>query len=388
MKHGFLVFSILAAIPLAAAADPSLTNPNATSETKALYHNLAKLGDQVLFGHEDSLAYGTKWWGYNEDGSIHSDIKAVTGSFPAVFGADIGGIGLGHDKNLDGVKFSDYVNYIKETFKMGGVNTISWHMYSPVDQSNSWSKIPYVQTLIPDGEHHNQLTAYLDAFIAFNETLKLTVDESEIWIPVIFRPWHEHNGDWFWWGKGHTSEQDYIALWQYTVDYLNNNEQNNLIYAFSPDRSRIDMANFEQSYQYGYPGDNYIDIIGYDNYWDLGHPANQTSVDEQQALFVEGLANLTELAESKGKISALSEAGQEGVWQENFWTERFAAGIFASDKTSRVAYALVWRNNNEEQGKKGHYYGSYPEEVNANDFVEFYNNPKTVFINNIPVMYK
>lgn len=39
-------------------------------------------------------------------------------------------------------------------------------------------------------------------------------------IPVIFRPYHEHNGDWFWWGKGVNSEEDYIKLWQFTVEYL------------------------------------------------------------------------------------------------------------------------------------------------------------------------
>lgn len=388
MKYGLFIFSILVAIPFTATATPNLINPNATPETKSLYYNLAKLGDQVLFGHEDSLAYGAKWWGYDEDNSIHSDIKAVTGSFPAVLGADLGGIELGHDKNLDGVRFNDYAHYIKETFKMGGVNTFSWHMYSPVDQSDSWSKQPFVKTLVPGGEHHAQLVAYLDAFIAFNETLTVKVDGNEVWIPIIFRPWHEHNGDWFWWGKGHTAEQDYISLWRFTVDYLNEQGQNNLIFAFSPDRSRIDMANFEQSYQYGYPGDNYIDIIGYDNYWDLGHPANTATVEEQQTLFVEGLVKLTDLAESKGKVSALSEAGQEGVWQDNFWTERFAAGIFANDKTARIAYALVWRNNNEEQGKKGHYYGAYPGEKNASDFVTFYNHPNTVFIDTIPAMYQ
>ncbi|MEZ9134343.1 glycoside hydrolase family 26 protein [Vibrio sp. 10N.286.52.B1] len=388
MKLKSLVLAMCGALSCSAFAAGDLINSNATAETKALYENLASLGDEVLFGHEDSLAYGAKWWGYAERGALESDIKQVTGSFPAVFGADMGGIGLGNEKNLDGVKFSDYAHYIKETFKMGGVNTVSWHMYSPIDEHHSWAKTSYVRELIPGGKHNDKLKEYLDSYIAFNETLKVDVDGKEVWIPIIFRPWHEHNGDWFWWGKGHTTEADYIALWKFTVDYLNEKGQNNLIYAFSPDRSRLDMGNFDNSYKYGYAGDAYVDIIGYDNYWDLGHPSNTQSVAEQQALFVEGLEKLTDLADKKGKVSALSEGGQEGVREDNFWTERFAAGIWANEKTSRISYALVWRNNNEENGKKGHYYGAYPQEKNAANFVEFYNNPKTVFINDIPEMYK
>ncbi|WP_117234964.1 glycoside hydrolase family 26 protein [Vibrio maerlii] len=365
-----------------------LINPNSTPETKALYTNLKALGEKVMFGHEDAFAYGAKWWGQGDSEALNSDVKLVTGSHPAVFGVDVGAIGLGNEKNLDGVKFDDYSHYIKAMFQKGGVNTISWHIYSPIDGHHSWAKTSYVEELIPGGKHHDNLKAYLDSYISFNESLKVTVDGQEIWVPIIFRPWHEHNGDWFWWGKGHTSEQDYIALWKFTVDYLIDKKQNNLIFAFSPDRSRLDIEDFEASYQYGYAGDDYVDIIGYDNYWDLGHKANELSIKEQQAMFIDGLEKLTDLAEKKGKVSALSEGGQEGIFDSKFWTERFAAGIFANEKTSRISYALVWRNNNEKLGKKGHYFGPYPEEHSANDFKAFHANPSTVFLNDIPEMYK
>ncbi|MGY2574208.1 glycoside hydrolase family 26 protein [Vibrio sp. C8] len=388
MKLRIVTTVILAALPFSCLSADTLVNSHATKETKALYQNLRDLGDQVIFGHEDSLAYGANWWGYDSDGNTKSDIKDVTGSFAAMLGVDMGGIGLGNKENLDGVQFDDYERYIKDIFRLGGVTTISWHMYSPVDQHHSWVKNSYVKDLIPGGKAHVQLMSYLDTFIIFNEKLKVAVDGKEVWIPIIFRPWHEHNGDWFWWGKGHTSESDYIKLWKFTVEYLNSKEQNNLIYAFSPDRSRIDMDNFITSYQYGYAGDNYVDIIGYDNYWDLGHPANKLGVVEQQAMFIQGLEKLTDLAESKGKVSALSEGGQEGVREARFWTQRLAAGIFANEKTSRISYALVWRNNNESNGKKGHYFGPYPQEQSAKDFVEFYKNDKTVFMSNVPELYK
>ncbi|SHO58951.1 glycoside hydrolase family 26 protein [Vibrio quintilis] len=388
MKKKLTILSSVLLCSLSCSAlAASLINRNATAETKNLYYNLSKLGRKVMFGHEDSLAYGTQWWGKGRKAALNSDIKLVSGAFPAVFGADLGGIGTGHEKNLDGVKFSDYRYYIQQNFLLGGVNTISWHMYSPVDLHDAWIKKSYVHDLIPGGKHHDRLITFLDSFIHFNQGLKVNQSGKKIWIPVIFRPWHEHNGDWFWWGKGHTSEQDYIALWKFTVDYLNSKGQNNLIYEFSPDRSRLDMNHFEASYLYGYAGDKYVDILGYDNYWDLGHPANQLPAEKQQALFVQGLEKLTDLAAKKDKVSALSEGGQEGVTEAHFWTQRFSAGIFANRKTSRISYALVWRNNNESDGQKGHFFGTYPHQKNADDFRYFYQNPNIVLMDTIPDLY-
>lgn len=369
------------------SAHAELINPNATIQTKQLYQNLQGLEGKVLFGHEDSLAYGNDWWG-TKQAPLYSDIKGLTGSYPAVFGADIGGIGLGNDKNLDGVSFNDYRHYIQSTFQMGGVNTISWHMYSPVDGHNSWSKNSYVSSLIPGGKDHQKLKGYLDSFIAFNETLKVDKDNKQIWIPIVFRPWHEHNGDWFWWGKGHTTEQEYKALWKFTVEYLIDKKQNNLIFAFSPDRSRLDLADFKTSYLYGYAGDQYVDLLGMDNYWDLGHGSNKLSSVLQQAQFIESLEKLTDLASKKRKVSALTEGGQEGVKEPNFWSERFVAGLLHSEKTRRLSYALVWRNNFSGNGKQGHFFASYPGQGNDDDFIKMSVNADIIMSDSLPHLYK
>jgi len=60
---------------------------NATDETKTLYRNLHALaGNYTLFGHQDALAYGYKWWA--EPGRC--DVKEVCGAYPSVFGWDVG----------------------------------------------------------------------------------------------------------------------------------------------------------------------------------------------------------------------------------------------------------------------------------------------------------
>jgi hypothetical protein len=81
----------------------------ATTETKALYNNLKELArTKVLFGHQDDLAYGVQWW--EEPG--RSDVKETSGSYPAVYGWEIGNIE--GDRNLDSVSFSKMKEWIRE----------------------------------------------------------------------------------------------------------------------------------------------------------------------------------------------------------------------------------------------------------------------------------
>ena len=74
----------------------------ATKETIALYHNLKKLlNEGIMFGHQDDLAYGVGW--KYEPG--RSDIKDVTGDYPAVYGFELGRLEMDQPVNLDSVPF-------------------------------------------------------------------------------------------------------------------------------------------------------------------------------------------------------------------------------------------------------------------------------------------
>lgn len=364
-----------------------LSDKNATPETLALYNNLAGLrGKHMLFGHEDSLAYGVNWEGDLD----RSDVRDVTGANPAVYGWELGGLELGHEKNLDGVNFKQMQAWIKAGYQRGAVITISWHMYSPVSGANSWDKTPAVHELIPGGAKHEQFKAYLDTFAAFNEGLVVAdAAGKQHYIPIIFRPWHEHNGDWFWWGKGYVSEQDYIALWQFTVKYLRDEKGlHNLIYAFSPDRSRIDLAKFESDYFYAYPGDEYVDVIGLDNYWDLGHEANTASADEQKAAFVTALKGIVKVAQARNKIAALTETGNNRLTIPNFWTERILNPILAGAEAQQITYMMVWRNANLAREKSEQFFAPYPGQATAEDFKTFFAHPFVLFESELPDLYR
>ena len=355
-----------------------LVDKLATNKTLALFNNLRAISaSKVLFGHQETTAYGIGW--VNEGGNNKSDVKKVCGDFPAIYGWDIGDIGQG--KNLDGVPFNQIKVLIKDAYDRGGVNTISFHQDNPVSGGHAWDTTRAVPHLLPGGPNHKDYTERLNLVAEFLKDLK--ADDGSF-IPVIFRPYHEHNGDWFWWGKGPSDEEDFIALWQFTVNYLKNKKNvHNLLYAFSPDRSRIKDAANPGEYLYGYPGDDYVDIIGVDNYFDVGSHWNKKPLKEQSVSFINSLEVVVKLAEQRGKIAALTETGLDKLHIDGWWSDVILAGINANETTRRIAYLSVWRNANTE-----HFHAPYPGHKSVDDFIKFFSHPITVFESELPDMYK
>lgn len=386
------LFIVTAIISLANAASPtkkpSLTDKAASLQTQILYNNLFALqGKQFLFGHQDTTAYGFLW----HDEPTRSDVKDVTGAFPALYGWDVSQIENNHSHNVDGVSFDIVKREIINAYKRGGVNTISWHMKNPVTGGgHSDTSVAAIHDIIPSGRLHERYKQSLDAFVAFNEQLVVTLpDGKKQQIPLIFRPFHEHNGDWFWWGKGHTSEADFITLWRFTIDYLREQkQQHNLIIAFSPDRSRIDLEHIERDYLYGYPGDEYVDIIGLDDYFDVGRDINPATPEEQHKAFVESLTFIAQLARQKNKIPALTETGLESISNSQFWTDVLLKGLLANKDTQQMAYAMVWRNATDGGFNKKHFYAPYKGQASANNFLLFKKNRHLIFGDNLPHLYE
>jgi mannan endo-1,4-beta-mannosidase len=355
------------------AFSQSLLDKKATPETKALYENLFRISGQgFLFGHQDTDAYGVKWKG--EDN--RSDVKDITGSFPAVHGWDLGDIGT-TPFNLDSVPFDGMLKWIQATYNRGGINTISWHFDNPLTGESAWSKGEAVKESLPGGKAHQKFLSNLNALADF---LNKCESESKK-IPIIFRPYHEHNGDWFWWGKGVAAESDYIKLWKFTIDYLRNDRNiHHLIYAFSPDRSRLNLDNFRKDYFYAYPGDDYVDILGFDNYHDIGKRSNADAQAKEND-FKKGLSELSKLAAERKKVAALTETGLESVADPKWYTQTILEPI-KSDPSIKIAYLMVWRN-----ARVNHHYAPYPGHPSADDFMIFYKDDKTLFESDIQNFY-
>lgn len=347
-----------------------LVDPQATDETKALFDNLDQLrNEHVLFGHQDALAYGVHWVG--EPG--RSDVHDITGSHPAVYGWELGHIELGHEENLDGVSFSDMQNWIREGYQRGGVITISWHPDNPVTGESAWDASPAVPAVLPGGEQHERFLTWMDRLAEFLEGLQTENGEM---IPVIFRPWHEMNGSWFWWGRELCSPEEFHEFWRFTVEYLRDEKGlRHLFYAYSTDRFED-----EEEYLERYPGDEYVDIMGYDDYGSI--ESAETRDD-----FVRQLETVVRLSEARNKIPVLSESGYNTIPDETWWTDVYLAGINDNNTTRRIAFALVWRNANMENDREAHFFAPYPGHLSADNFIEFRNHPLILFEDDLPDLY-
>ncbi len=388
-KTSFLIcFSIILVMVTGCSPDsqPSyrLVDASANEETRTLYSNLMNMRhDHLLFGHQATLAYGYDWH-HSElaPGEQRSDVKDVAGSFPSIYGWDIADFyrsNYSEEEIAERTKQS--IEWARFGHERGGILTFAWHKSNPETGQSFYDTTRAVSAIIPGGERHDQYRSDLDYIAGFFRELAP--------VPVIFRPYHEHNGDWFWWGKGLCTEEEFIELWRFTVTYLRDEYGlNNLLYAFSPDRSRIDIDRFEEDYMYGYPGDDYVDIIGIDNYWDYGHPANETPEDEQREHRIRTLEYTVRIANDKNKLPALTETGLEAIPDDTWWTRELLDPIMTNEITRQISYVQVWRNANFDRENRDHYYAPFPGQVSADDFVEFRNHPAVLFEDDLPPMYQ
>lgn len=368
----FLIIILISSLQMS-FANKFTEHPNTkyetTKEVKELYRKLANLSQKnyILFGQEDCTAYGVDW----KSESNRSDVKDVCGYHPALYGWDVGGIELGDTQNLDCVAFDEIRMLIKEAHKRGGVNTISWHLHNPVTEKNSWdTEEGSVDEILEGGAFHAKFNLYLDRLAEFLSTLKT---DDGTFIPIIFRPWHEHTGNWFWWGAKRCTAEAYIKLWQHTVDYLTNEKKlKHLLFAYSTDR-----VNSMEEYFERYPGDSYIDILGMDLYHRGGADTSKKFVNDANSL----LTDISKEAKQRGKISAFTETGLKTVNQPNWWTEVLLQSI----KDTGIAYVLIWRN---PVGKAMHCFGPYKGHENNVNFIKFVNIPNIITEKNINILHK
>lgn len=341
--------------------------PTRTPEAEKLLANLKTIPQKgYMFGHHDDTNYGIGW--EFEEG--RSDVQSVCGDYPGVISFDLGHVELGDSVTLDKVPFDKVRKEIINQYNRGGMVSLSWHLDNPMTDGDSWdvSDTTVVASILPGGDKHEKFMGWMGRLADFLNSLQ-TADGTKV--PVLFRPWHEHTGSWFWWGRKLCSTEQYKALWRMTYDFLQKEEANHVLYAYSPGTEFTDST----SYLERYPGDDIIDLVGFDTY-------QSASRDFYVEKARKALGILTEVAKAHDKAMALTETGFEGVKDPMWWTGTLAEVL----EGYPVSYVLVWRNARE---KVTHFYAPYPGQESANDFVTFYNDSTTLFAADVKeILYK
>jgi mannan endo-1,4-beta-mannosidase len=156
------------------------------------------------------------------------------------------------------------------------------------------------------------------------------------------------------------------------VEYLRDEKGiHQLLYAYS-----TDVFDSEEDYLEFYPGDEYVDIIAYDDYRNIRRA-------EDREGYVQRLETLSRIAQERNKVAALSETGLEKIPVDDWYTGVLLKGLKENEATRNIAYVMLWRNANP-----GHHYAPFKGHSSEQDFVEFYDDPFTLFIDDLPDMYK
>ena len=316
---------------------------------------------RILFGHHDDLLYGYNWKNDQDSKEFDkSDIKEVSGDYPAILGFDLGSIeyyGLTFER---GNTFTAMIDAIKRHHERGGIVTISAHMRNVITGGSAWdtSYRGVVKSVLKDEKTRKRFYKVLDLYCEF---FSLLVDSTGKRIPLLFRPWHESNLSCFWWGGSNSSDIDYRRLWQITYDYIVKEKGfKNLVWVYSPSE-----VTSERFFNKRYPGDSYVDVIGFECYQRLfeGETIEQSN-RRFASTMKQGLSLLNILKIKHNKLGAITETGFAAVPKKDWWTEN----LYPQLVDSIVSYVFVWGNRFQDKEKV---YGPYRGSIDADNFKEF-----------------
>lgn len=314
----------------------------------------------ILLGHHDDLISGYRWTFDQDDNSFNkSDVKDVCGDYPAVFGVDLGSIeyyGLTYKR---GNTFTHMIEAIKAHYARGGIITISSHMRNVLTNGSAWDVggENVVAKILNNDSIQRRFFKVLDLYAEFFNQLTDSMGNK---IPIIYRPWHESNLDCFWWAGANCSDSEYRDLWRLTFNYLT--EQHglkNLLWVYSPSNVNDNLEFYRR-----YPGDVYVDIIGYEGYHYYQNDNDDIEKERFKNKVNKGLNYLEVVAKRHQKLCAITETGIISTAEINWWTECLLPCL----KGRNLSYVYIWGNRYGDPQKV---YGPYKGANCSVDFLKF-----------------
>lgn len=399
----------------------TLVDAEATESVKQVYAYLQAVGntDSVIFGQQNNTSHKA-----GDKNLSCSDTMDVVNSYTGIIGIDalsMTGNEYSADRYLNEMEdldpaYTEVVARIEHAatqeeknviaaaaltnfnIRSGAIATLSLHMpnFSKVSKCETTEGAPsytgynfsgytpnvlsgdVMNQILPGGVYNEAFRAYLDMVADYAHM----VDGA-----ILFRPFHENTGSWFWWGAAFCDEQTYKSVYKYTVEYLRDEKNvHNFLYVYGPGS---EAANVEE-YAKRYPGDGYVDMVGFDMYH-----SNPTENDSFITNFKGMLSIADTFAKEHGKLVAVTETGvandvadgdnQTAMLKEGNARLDWHQEILDAVKESNASYYLVWANFSETDG----FYTPYVKEVKEDgtkhghemqdNFIRFFNRNESVF---------
>ncbi|WP_290535805.1 glycosyl hydrolase [Alistipes sp.] len=324
---------ILLILGLGTLCQAIASQPVRDGATEELYAALKRItaSGYTLFGMANALTIS-----YNDTHTPRidgSDIRDVTGDNPAFVESDLMWYGDPAFRRAD-------LEAMRRAHERGAVVGYCWHLGGRLTgrfyaEGEGAADRDLARRIVANPDR--KTNPDLDWFLTKLDTLAIPVFR-ELSFPLVFRPFHEMTGDWFWWGSG-AGKETYRQLYRLTVDYLRAAGIRNLLYCWAPDKD----ADFGY-----YPGDDYVDVLGYDGY----EPGLKPYLTSEK--LTRELGRIVAYAAAHDKIAAWTEVGLRTDPGESrmayptrvpdFWTRYVWDAVKRNPRTDRLAWIMCWYN--------------------------------------------
>lgn len=281
-------------------------NPNADQAARDLLERLYQTVDEgkIFSGlHHNQLMMPN----YVRD--LNRINEAVEGAVPMVWGGDVA---------WDADKV---VQMATDHHQRGYLISITWHAARPFDHGvvrfkeqtqGRFTREQWEELVTEGSEMHSQWLAQVDSIAQY---LKVLQDAG---VPLLWRPFHEMNGEWFWWGD-RRGERGFTVLWKMLYHRLTDyHKLNNLIWVWNPNNPRRHPVDKTMGYDLYYPGDEFVDVLAADVY--------------HREWFQDTHDQLVELG--KEKLVALGEVGELPTAEQLKSYNRYAWFMIWTDFTA------------------------------------------------------
>lgn len=260
LSRALVIFFLLAAVsarPVGGIEPTSQDISTAAQEVLAYLERLAaETPTRMLIGQ--NLGHGSRSSrrGYRE---LVESLVEETGKHPALLGVDLG-------YNHVARRFDEAEAILMRHWKRGGLVTLSMHPRNP------WRGTDCHDTQI--GSMDELWVAGTPANLRWTSDLRRVGDLLETLrdsgMVILWRPFHEANGGWFWWGvsdpRAPKGAARFQRLWRETYAYLTGERNlDNLLWVYSPSANVRDDGQSAAEY---FPGADSVDVVGMDWYFE------------------------------------------------------------------------------------------------------------------------
>lgn len=254
MKASILFCTLLISFCVFGQSSFEPVNKNASPEARKLLAYLYEIQDEHTLAGQHN---------HNHEMSRYTNrAQEIGGRYPAIWGTDF----IWNGYQDPGQKIVDEAI---EKYKAGFIITLMWHAGRPLDTPPyRWSESiqgeisdeEWTELTTPGTRLHARWQDQVDKIASYLKQLR------DANVPVLWRPYHEMNGVWFWWGDKR-GENGYARLWKMMYDrFVNFHQLNNLIWVWNANAPRDIPGDQAYAYKDYYPGADYVDVLATDVY--------------------------------------------------------------------------------------------------------------------------